>query len=414
MKYKSMVLSDSQPILSLEKDGKPREQNTKNVSIHYPEKIYKLIGNNIFHKAEFMVGEKSSLLFINSKGETCSPDISVVINNPEEYTMVYPIPIIQQDKEEIDYYEIESLDFTVHPNAKVKKYYLTFENGLLAGKSMFFNKPTPDIEFMRDKEGKNWWPNKNVLLNSNSKFIIGFLIGYLREIEKLFPKARSYKELLKIKTNQNNYVFSNLLNLLGANYKIMKSTSTSTSTSEFNRIMEISLPSIFKQNYVMDYLKKENSILGGIFRNSEYWYTPTNKNLKHKNFNGFSREHALTQWDNEINRNIYCGEYILIPVFKVTFQEVKHNNDIMMFDFTSNNPDCNNFAFLCTPYLKNSDGDILTIAAVHTQEAIEENAKHFRPDKKNWFRGLNEGKINNYISDDALNGLFNITKHLSK
>lgn len=73
--------------------------------------------------------------------------------------------------------------------------------------------------------------------------------------------------------------------------------------------------------------------------------------------------------------------------------------------------DATNYALPFTPMMKNSDGDILTLSTVFGKEAIKD-AEPFEPNRKEWFRNLNDGNINQWISDDAILGLYAVTKYL--
>jgi hypothetical protein len=80
-----------------------------------------------------------------------------------------------------------------------------------------------------------------------------------------------------------------------------------------------------------------------------------------------------------------------------------------MYDLTSENHEATNYALPFTPYLKNSDGDILTLAGIFLKEA-NESAKTFSPENKDYYKDLNSGDIINWIADDAILGLYASTK----
>lgn len=94
-----------------------------------------------------------------------------------------------------------------------------------------------------------------------------------------------------------------------------------------------------------------------------------------------------------------------------SFKFYKHKEEEDLYDLVSTIGDATNYALPFTPILKNSDGDILTLSTVFAKEALED-AKSFAPTTKEWFRNLNDGAINKYIKDDALLGLYALTKHL--
>jgi hypothetical protein len=96
-----------------------------------------------------------------------------------------------------------------------------------------------------------------------------------------------------------------------------------------------------------------------------------------------------------------------------SFKIIESKENINLYDFTMPRADATNYAFAFTPLLKNSDGDMLTLSAIYSKEAIAD-AKVFKPAHKEWFRNLNDGNIKNYIADDAILGLFAATKHLNK
>ena len=423
-------------------------QNPLSFSIHKPEKKYMLLSSEAgyFNRVtQFISGNINSILFLNSNGNLESPTLEEVISNPQKYFIIYPLPCNMY--EEIINNEVEFFWETTRfnkVNTIKSKINLDFDLGFEIGRKFFLYTINNKIDLTNFEYSINgckdeslFWPHKNLILNSNKKFILGILFGYLIESISVFDNSDKIfglinqktfkmkqkncsdlpplKERLFIKKNDNSYIFSTMLNWLGASYSFQNIPLIEIDEYQTSTKLHISLPHSL--------LKEFNEIIGSeefkdydeeiqktiiefkkIFRTHEWYITSKNK-VRRMPIN------AKEKSENNYNTLIEEGKIRLLPMTSFKFIEIKEN--INMYDFTMPRADATNYAFPFTPLLKNSDGDILTLSAISGAEAIED-AKPFKPAHKEWFRNLNDGNIKNYISDDAILGLFAATKYLGK
>lgn len=181
--------------------------------------------------------------------------------------------------------------------------------------------------------------------------------------------------------------------------------------------------------------KCENEFLNIILNDPKILYS-TNKDYIYGILNGMTVDNiniktvccaylGLTFKLNEMENNIIFNkdeleeifsqttsrDYHLISCIDINFFEI-HDNKVM-YDFTVEDGENTNFSLPFTPMMKNSDGDILTIMGVFTKQAVQDAMK-FSPERKKYFKSLNNGDIKNYIADDAVLGLYNATKNVDE
>ena len=425
-------------------------QRPMSISVHRPEKKFMLLSSEAgyFNRVtQFISGNVNSVLFLNVNGNLESPTIEEVSANPQKYFMIYPLPANMYPEilnNEVEFFW-ESYRFN-RINTIRSTTGLTFGLGLEIGRKFFTYKKELhytltnfDLTINGCKDEELFWPHKNLILNSNKKFVMGILFGYLMESlevfdqsERLFefvnPKNQKpkygkqkqtddnlppLKERLFIKKNDNSYIFSTMLNWLGSSYSFQNIPLLKVEDIETVTKLHMSLPhSLLKE---FDEVMKSEEVLTmdedvittienfrKIFKTHEWYITSKNK-VRRMPIN--AKEKSSLNYNTLIDE----GKIRLLPMTSFKFIEVKENID--MYDFTMPRADATNYAFAFTPLLKNSDGDILTLSAISGKESIDD-AKVFKPAHKEWFRNLNDGNIKNYIADDAILGLFAATKQL--
>lgn len=408
-------------------------QQPDSLSVHNPDKKFLLVSSEVgyFNKiTQFISGDISSMLFLTSNGELQTPSITEVSNNPQKYFMLYPLPF-SMFPETIN----TEVDFTWECSRYKRKYSntesikLNFELGLSVGKTFFHytkNNKVPLTKFQEAINGSEnndfFWPHKNIILNSNIEFNLGILFGYIKESIKIFGKDQdpqnsiSIKEKMYINKTNNSYIFSTILNWLGASYYFQPLKETiKVHCENFNDYiyksdmrMVITLP-----HYLLNHFNKlrklfpEYEEFQKIFKSHEWYITP--KNTVRKMPIG-TKEKAKVNY----NELIDTGKIRIVPMSSFKFIDVtEKEKKTHMYDLSMPRADATNYALAFTPVLKNSDGDILTMSSISSREAIEDS-KVFEPSHKGWFRNLNTGEINNYIADDAVLGLYAATKFLTK
>lgn len=396
-------------------------QLPQELSIHNPDKKWLLLSSEVgyFNRVtQFITGDVLSILFLNVNGELQTPTITEVSENPQKYFMLYPLPFntFKETHNEKIIINKESKLFG-KINKSSEEVELNFKQGLLVGKK-FFNcsKSLTDFEEAINGSTTNeyFWPHKNLIINSNVQFVLGVLFGYLERTLLVFQndenKEKPIKEKLFINKTNNSYIFSTILNWLGASYSFQNIDLFENDGYFTSMRMHLSLPHSLIQSF-KEILKDNEfsyySIFLRLFKSHEWYLTSNNKVRK-------MPIGAKEKSNSKYNELVDSGEIRIIPMTTFKFIDVSEKEkNLEMYDLTMPRADATNYAMAFTPFLKNSDGDILTLSAVSGKESIED-AKAFEPSHKAWFRNLNNGEITNYIADDAVLGLFAATKHLQK
>ena len=378
-------------------------QKAIDIQLHKVETIYKVLSKNnanwnrdtVFapgyfnNKTSFLLGEINSILVLDENLNILSTPSNNISNitakqHDDKLFILYPVPCFNMKQNyRLTFTDlIESKDFVIdldsHLGEKFGKFLATGQDK----ESIYPNK-----NFLRlvidEKNGLSL--DKNFLINSNPSFVLGILDGYYNSIKK----SNNYNFV--INKNVNLYVFTNILNYLGASYSIRKIDNV------LNLVYQ--LPHIFSQTK----LNQQNS---RFFKKSCYVVYDNKITL----FPEVMLEN-LQNGDDKL-KTISC-QNLLIPISAFDFIKLSEDeiNDkkIEMYDLTSENYKATNYSLPFTPFLKNSDGDILTISGIFLSEA-NESAKIFSPENKDYYKDLNDGEILNWIADDAILGLYASTK----
>jgi len=356
-------------------------QQTLSIQEHNADTKYKMLAKNTFgngtvhcpgyfnNKTNFIIGERNSIMIIDKGLKIKEKNISEI----QDFDFIlYPIPCLNMDTN-------FQLDFKF--NDKIETIQLTFEFGERIGRYLA-NPEMLDIRtgflsvFVDTKNGLSL--NKNILINSNPNFVLGILKGYHTECNT---------HGLYILPNVNLYTFTTILNYLGASYSIRNSKNNT-------KKVYIQLSDVF------------SSILPSIFYKNEA-YLIADKQVKL--FKRYQIAEKLDDFNetSSILSNINSGRILLVPFNSIELKEL--DSDDRVYDLTSERLDATNYAMNFTPFLKNSDGDILATSGIFTKKALVDS-EEFSPDHKEYYKDLNEGNINQWIADDAILGLYNATK----
>lgn len=358
------------------------EQDTLTIQEHNVRKKYIMLSNNSFgsgtvqcpgyfnYKTNFVIGEKHSIMSINKFLKLSSPDTSTLINNPDEF-MIYPIPCFAMKQNYV-------LEYVLNDNSIIDVSF-DYDFGYLIGQflvtndySLLSNYNPKFIKLLLDtKSGLSI--NKNVLINTNYKFVIGILEGYY----KTYNSNGFY-----IAPNVNIYTITTILNYLGASYSIRNARNST-------KKVYMQLPPIFKDTIKHLYIKKDNYIIH------------KNEIVYHNNFNIFA------DTTNILASQVNSGKVLLVPFKSIIFEESCTNT--RMFDLTSERSDATNYSVGFSPIMKNSDGDLLAVNGIFTKEGLVDVQK-FSPEHKEYYKDLNDGSIHQWIADDAILGLYNATR----
>jgi len=373
-KIKVVSLTDTSEVIS---------QETLTIDEHTADNKYLLLSKNNFNddyvapgyfnkKTNFVLGNTNSIIAIDKQ-------LNIIYKNKTDELItsdkffLYPIPILQLEEK----YNLEYTDNTLG-----NVYDISFNTslGLQIGQLLANKLKLKDIAlplnfkslFISNRKG--WSLNKKILINTNKDFLFGIINGYY--------SARD--EAGFIIENVNMYTFTTILNLLGASYSIR------SMKDSYNKRLIVKFPMCFK-GYVND----------KFINISEYRVD----NLELVKMNKLYKNHNES---NNLNKEINLGHILAVPFSSMYITE---DTSTRIFDLTAERADATNYAIPGTPILKNSDGDILAVSGVFTKQGIQD-AKVFSPENKEYYKSLNDGKINQWIADDAILGLYNSTVQL--
>lgn len=372
------------PITSINNDKDIVKQESIVIQEHAADLKYKILAQNTFggrtvhcpgyfnNKTNFIIGEVSSILSMTPSLDIIVKDTSELINSKN--FMIYPIPCFNMVQNYTLEYIVKdgdkkiNIDLTMKLGETIGKY--------LANQSNVINLPEGFLElFINTKNGISL--NKNILINSNYRFVIGILKGYRQECNT---------HGIYILPNVNIYTFSTILNYLGASYSIRNSKNNT-------KKVYVQLPNVY------------DGLIDSLFIKNEEYVIPDKADevvLKKQ----FQLKDTIYNYDNSLFKGINSGKILLVPYDSIDFIPVENER---VYDLTAERSDATNYSMGFTPFLKNSDGDILAASGIFTKEGLQ-SSQVFSPDSKEYYRDLNDGNINQWISDDAILGLYNATK----
>lgn len=386
-------------ITSIDKDNNIINQKAVDIQQHEVNKIFRVLSKNdrnwskdtLFspgyfnNKTNFLLGNQNSIVVFDSNiNMLCTPDNDIEnIVNREDLFILYPVPCFNMlQNEEIiynDMYDDKDVRITLDAELGIKfgEFLANNSDEKMIHKNKNFLKLVID-----KKNGLSL--NKNFIINSNPDFVLGILNGY-------YNSNKSADNTFIINSNVNIYLFTNILNYLGASYSIRKKDDKLKLVFQLPYVFEDRIDSLFIKKEI--YIEHDNKIL---LSNID--------TLKNINNSGLSVNNKL---------GLSNCQNILIPVNSLLFQELtldeKNKTSKILYDFSTENHEATNYALPFTPYLKNSDGDILTLTGIFLKGA-NESAKKYSPENKDYYKDLNSGDIINWIADDAILGLYASTK----
>ena len=396
------IIHSNIDIQSINNQNEIIKQQSISFHEHFTDVVYQVLSKNEVTKqnqtmfcpgyfnrrTNFLVGEKSSLMVIDKDLNVLSLDTSEIIKRNSDY-LIYPVPAFNiYQNYELQYSDNNSKDRIVH---------LTNEFGTEIGKLLFNIQTYSDVDFKEIEKycSKSFFKslvqindlnhinlNKHIILNTNYDFIIGILMGYY--------EASSIPGFF-IKSNINIYSFTLLLNYIGASYSIRTYNDTKKVFFQVSsRFVGLVQDKFIKLD---SYVCKDNKI------------------IKTNNVNKIMYEEVPKEEYNSLQYQINQGIVILIPISSINFEQQSDTKSTRLWDLMAEKPDATNYSLYMTPFLKNSDGDILAASGIFTKEALKDSQK-FSPETKEYYRSLNTGNIQTWIADDAILGLYNSTNIL--
>jgi hypothetical protein len=370
---------------------------SQSLSLHDVEEQYLILSYNEFRtvnnvgyfnkKTDFRIGEEKSIIVLDNNLNII-PDIKTSEITKNQY-IIYPMPYKYLTQNQYFFYDFFDTNKTI-------RIPLNFEFGEKIGNILLNlannkdNEQTKeDIIFKTTKDypielfnlfiswnNYGYSINKNLLINSNPEFLLGILNATTTNIFY----------------NINIYTYTTILNYLGAMYSITRDYKDSRKLNYF-------LPEEFKTWRLFP--KISNPLIK--FKND----TRHKENIL-KNINEEFKDIVINSkiWKSFIN-----NEILLIKTEDLQFVKLGNKSD--MYDYTMQLANATTFTPPFGPMLKNSDGDILGLIGIFGKESLQE-AKEFSPERKDYFRSFNDGEIQNWITKDAVLGLYNTTKTISK
>ncbi len=334
-------------------------QQTLNIQKHDVQKKYIVLADNKMaltpgyfnRKTNFLVGEKRSFMGYDKNFNELDNTSTSELFKQDGY-FIYPIPCFMMKNNESVDFKNEDVSYQVHLNDTL---------GYKIGRVLAGEKTTdPFIDMVIDRH-KGIGLNKNFLLNSNSIFAVNILLGY-------YNKNKEHGFFINSFTNL--YSITNIFHYLGASYSI-------ANVENNRKRVYFKLPYIFKESFSPKFIRKR-----------QYF---KNKSLLAEKINN--------------------GLVLAVPFNSCTLEEVE--SEETLYDLTCERYDATNYSIPMSPILKNSDGDILAASGVFTKEGLQD-AKKFSPSNKEYYKSLNDGTIEQWISDDAILGLYNATNLKNK
>jgi hypothetical protein len=346
-------------------------------------KVKKRINVGIFNKkTNFVVGEKNSLIFWDNEEKILvSKNISEILEEPKRYFMIYDLNFIGE-------LQNEELNIQDKETKETLNIILNKQFGYDIGSFLKMVDPkTTDIpdEFSILKsiiviENGKLSINKYILINSNIDFLIGILEGYLGN--------QSY---FVLKSNINIYNFTYILNLLGAQYSIR-------SLENREKHIRFKLPLFLKVNSKLHQI---------FFRSCKYFFEKVENNY-HLYLKKDMISLMLNPKSSSFFEMVNSGLIEMIPIKDLVFVEVQ---DEIMYDMTMTRSDATNYCMPGGFYSKNSDGDILGVIALLSEDGSREAIQKFSTELKENFLNLSTGDTSNWgVKLDSQVGLYSATK----
>ena len=350
------------------------DQQSLHISLHSDVKIqYLLLAKNNFNdglmcpgyfnrRTNFIIGEKNSIIVMDNNATILKDEQSDTSNIINDHYLIYPIPALNMSQNN-------------HLYINNEKIILDDSLGVMIGQVLGGSRSIENIDINSDfkhelfNTNKGISLNKNIIINTNYIFIVGILKGYLSTLD----------DKCIIKPFVNIYTITTMLNYLGAFYSIRNHS--------LGKELYFKLPMYFRNLLPKKYI------------NNQMYAIVNNQVRLVKDVINFS------DYQSDLIDRINVGNILLIPTNSVNFEQV-NNKDL--YDLTCEHSDATNYSLPFTPFMKNSDGDILGVTGIFTKGALND-AQQFSPENKEYYKDLNTATINNWISDDAILGLYNAT-----
>ena len=416
-------------------------QNIIGINKHYPKKNYLILSKNDFgknkrlnvgifnKKTNFIISNENSIYMLDEDGNLHVPEIDKIINKKldKEQFLLYGIPCFNME----NLTEIE-LNINEENNEENNEEKIKIKLDFFLGLELYDYIMDPNInidethkylfDLIINKDESKIDIDKTFLINSNYFFLIGFLFNFYNNQMSLTVNNLTF----------NIYIFTAILNVLGASYSIRFDKNIN------NFLIRFKLPIIFK--YLLKTFLKEKidssentfyyklikyfednnidfneskKIINSkfkMFRNFKYSIFDKIESINYKNFIDYLKNNKdeSDEFTKTLEFYINSGIIELIPIRDLKFIELKES--VKAYDFiTEGFEDSTNYVLPGTPLMKNSDGDILAVMGVWTEDAAKEADEKFGITIKQNLLNPLTGNVNQWIGIDSILGLYNFT-----
>ena len=239
-----------------------------------------------------------------------------------------------------------------------------------------------------------------IFYSTNLEFNIGMHEAFINT-EKFM--VREISELLTHR-NINPSVYTNILNVLFANYSITKaeylkyprdymfSIKYDISTIKFDHL-RISTRKIKKRPYTR-FLNSEGKMV------IDTWYQKDSYNQPGCN--------ETVDWLIKAKNK---DEIKFIRFDEIIVSQVRSSEPYPLYDIITGNGSATNYLLSCAPWSKNSDGDVLAIMALTTKEALKASDLLMMSNTDRLKNGTSPDEIRNWMQKDAVVGLYQATNN---
>ena len=303
-----------------------------------------------------------------------------------------------------EYIDVYEEDWSEWFEVEYDFYKKTYNSSLSSIKLVNIKNDTPfkilaDTVIARNSQDKYTVVNE-IFYSSNTNFIVGFLEALINtekcmvhEIgETIIPEAL------------NPSVYTNCLNILFANYSITKaaylkyphdysySIKFDVSPEKYDKF-RVSQKKV-KKHYYTRILGPDGSVVIDTWNQISRYSVDDAANETIKGLMRLKAEDKI--------KFIRLDECIVSPV--------RTSEPVSLYDLTTGYGNATNYLLSCLPFSKNSDGDVLAVMAIMTEEALKAADKIMMSNADRLKDGVDPDKIRNWIQKDAVVGLYQATK----
>ena len=257
-----------------------------------------------------------------------------------------------------------------------------------------------DTVIIRSQDGRVTIANE-IFYSSNITFITGMLEAVINTEKQMVYEI---SELLAHR-NINPSVYTNILNMLFANYSITRAEYLKYPREYIFSIKYDISPAKF-DNLRISFNKVKTHPYTRFLRPDGTTVIDTWKQRS----NYFSNEGAINETVAWLMKMKTEDKIKFIRADELIISPVRVPEPEPLYDIITGNGSATNYLLSCAPWAKNSDGDVLAVMALTTKEALEASDLLMMSNTDRLREGTDPDKIRNWIQKDAVVGLYQATK----